>query len=120
MIYRIAADFVVVIHLAFILFAVAGGLLVLRWRRLLLVHIPAFGWAILISFAGWVCPLTPLENWLRQQGGEAGYNTSFIEHYLLPLIYPTALTRGLQIFLGLFVLIVNLSIYSWLIFRRQR
>ena len=120
MIYRIAADIVVAIHFAFILFVVAGGLLVWRWKRLGLLHVPAFVWGILISFFGWVCPLTPLENGLRLRGGEAGYTTGFIEHYLLPLIYPTALTRSLQIILGLFVLFVNLGLYGWLIFRRRR
>lgn len=120
MLYRIAADFVVALHFAFIVFAVAGGFLVIWRKRWALLHVPAFSWAVLISFAGWVCPLTPLENWLRQRGGEAGYETSFIEHYLLPIIYPGELTRGIQIFLGLFVLILNVSIYSWVIFRRRR
>jgi hypothetical protein len=111
MIYRALADFVVALHLAFILFAAAGGLLVFRWRRVAWFHIPAALWAALIEFTGWECPLTPLENWLRRLGGEAGYQTSFIERYLLPVVYPAATSRNLHIFLGLMVLGVNLVIY---------
>lgn len=113
MIYRLTADFVVLIHLAFILFAALGGLLVLKYRRCALIHLPALVWAVLISFAGWICPLTPLENWLRERGGVLGYETSFIEHYILPVIYPGELTRRMQIFLGLLVLIINLGIYGY-------
>ena len=113
MIYRLTADFVVLIHLAFILFAAFGGLLVLKYHRCSLIHIPALVWAVLISFAGWVCPLTPLENWLRERGGLLGYETSFIEHYILPVIYPGELTRSMQIFFGLLVLVINLVIYGY-------
>ena len=113
MVYRLAADFIVVLHLAFILFAVFGGFLVLKYHRCVLLHIPALIWAVLISLLGWVCPLTPLENWLRERGGILGYDTSFIEHYILPIIYPGELTRGIQIFLGLLVLALNLSIYRY-------
>ena len=112
MIYRLTADFVVLIHLAFILFAALGGLLVLKYSRCAIVHLPALIWAVLISLAGWVCPLTPLENWLRERGGLFGYNTSFIEHYILPVIYPGELTRRMQIFMGLLVLFINLGIYG--------
>ena len=111
MIYRLTADLVVLIHLAFILFAALGGLLVLKYRRCALLHLPALVWAVLISLANWVCVLTPLENWLRERGGVLGYDTSFIEHYILPIIYPGELTRGMQIFLGLLVLSINLGIY---------
>ena len=97
MIYRLTADLVVLIHLAFILFASLGGLLVLKYRRAALLHLPALIWAVLISLFGWVCPLTPLENWLRKSGGLLGYDTSFIEHYILPVIYPGELTRKIQI-----------------------
>ena len=117
MIYRLTADFVVLIHLAFILFAVLGGLLVLRYRRWALLHLPALIWAVLISLVGWVCPLTPLENWLRERAGVLGYDTSFIEHYLLPVIYPGELTRRIQIFLGLLVLGINLGIYGLIAYR---
>src|SRR5215475_437645 len=117
MIYRALADFVVLVHMAFVLFAALGGVLAFKWRRVAWFHIPAALWGALIEFAGWVCPLTPLENWLRRRGGEAGYQTGFLEHYLLPLIYPAQLSRGLQVVLGLLVLGVNLVIY-WRIWRR--
>jgi len=111
MIYRALADIVVALHLAFIVFAAMGGILVFRWRRVAWFHAPAAMWAALIEFAGWECPLTPLENWFRRLGGEAGYQTSFIDRYLLPIIYPATPSRGLHIFLGLLVLAVNLAIY---------
>lgn len=117
MIYRGLADFVVLVHLAFVLFATLGGFLVFKWRRVAWFHIPAALWAALIEFVGWDCPLTPLENWLRRQGGEIGYQTGFIERYLLPVIYPAALSRGLHVVLGLLVLGANLAIY-WRLWRR--
>jgi hypothetical protein len=118
MIYRALADIVVALHLAFVLFVALGGFLALKWPRAAWFHIPAALWGALIEFAGWECPLTPLENWLRRLGGEAGYQTSFIERYLLPVIYPAAVTRSLHIALGFLVLGVNLAIY-WMIWRRQ-
>jgi hypothetical protein len=117
MLYRVFADLVIVVHLAFVLFAVLGGLLVLRWKRCAWLHVPAVLWAALIEFAGWVCPLTPLENWLRVRGGAIVYRSSFVEHYILPLLYPAVLTRRLQIVLGLFVLGINLGIYGWVLYR---
>ena len=117
MLYRIFADIVIVIHLAFVLFAVFGGLLVLRWKRWACLHVPTVLWAALIEFAGWACPLTPLENWLRERGGAIVYRSGFVEHYILPLLYPAVLTRRLQIVLGLFVLGINLGIYGWVLFR---
>ncbi|MFQ5582214.1 MAG: DUF2784 domain-containing protein [Mariprofundaceae bacterium] len=120
MLYRIAADMTVVLHFAFVLFAVLGGLLVLKWWHCIWLHVPTFIWAALVMFTGWICPLTPLEIWLRQQGGEASYHSSFIEHYILPVLYPTALTRELQVFLGIMVLIVNLGVYSWLWLRHKK
>jgi hypothetical protein len=104
--------------MAFVLFAVLGGFLAFKWRRAIWFHIPAAIWAALIEFAGWECPLTPLENWLRRMGGEAGYQTSFIERYLIPVIYPASFTRSLHIVLGILVLGVNLTIY-WMVWRRS-
>jgi Protein of Unknown function (DUF2784) len=118
MIYRALADIVVALHLAFVLFVALGGFLALKWRSAAWFHIPAALWGALIEFAGWECPLTPLENWLRRLGGEAGYQTSFIERYLLPVIYPGSVTRSLHIALGFLVLVINLAIY-WMIWRRQ-
>jgi hypothetical protein len=111
MIYRALADLVVLLHMAFVLFAAFGSVLAFKWRGVAWFHIPAALWAALIEFTGWVCPLTPLENWLRRRGGEAGYQTGFIEHYLLPLIYPAPFSRGLHVVLGLLVVSVNLAIY---------
>ena len=119
MIYEIFADAVVVAHLCFILFAVLGGLLVWRWKRLAWIHVPTFFWAMLIEWLGRLCPLTPLENLLRQRGGASGYETSFIAHYILPIIYPPGLTRPVQLILGFLVLAINCGIYGW-IFRQKR
>lgn len=118
--YSLLADLVLVVHLAFILFAVLGGLLVLRRRWVVVPHLVAVVWAALIEFAGWICPLTPLENWLRRKAGASGYEGGFIEHYLLPMIYPGGLTREVQIALGVLVLAVNLGIYAWVVHRMRR
>ncbi|MBZ0072603.1 MAG: DUF2784 domain-containing protein [Thiohalobacteraceae bacterium] len=112
----IVADLLVLLHLAFILFVLLGGLLVLRWRRLLWLHLPVVAWGAAIEFVGWVCPLTPLENRLRAAAGDAGYGGGFIEHYLIPLIYPADLTRELQWLLGAVVLVVNAVVY-WRVLR---
>lgn len=110
--HEIAADLVVLLHFAFILFVVLGGFFALKWRRLGWLHVPAAIWGALIEFTGWVCPLTPLENLLRQASGKPGYPSGFTEHYILPLIYPVDLTRELQLFLGLGVVILNVAVYS--------
>jgi len=115
----VIADLVVAIHFTFVLFVVLGGLLVLRWPRLAYLHLPAATWGVLIEFAGWVCPLTPLEQSLRLKAGEQGYSGSFIEHYVLPLLYPSALTRTIQVVLGIIVIAVNLGIYGYLLRRRR-
>ncbi len=109
------ADGVVLLHAAFVLFAVGGGVAVLRWRRLAWLHVPAVLWAALVELAGWVCPLTPLENHLRGQAGGSAYGQGFIEHYMLPVLYPAQLTRELQLGLGLGVLVLNLGVYAWLL-----
>jgi hypothetical protein len=117
--YRILGDVIVVVHLIYVLFAVLGGLLVLRWKRIAWIHAPSALWAVLVEFTGGVCPLTPLENLLRSMGGDPVYRTGFIEHYILPLLYPVMLTRRLQLTLGFFLLIFNLWIYG-LAFRGSR
>jgi len=116
--YRALADLVVVVHLAFVGFVVFGGLLVLRRPRLAWVHLPAAVWGVMIEFAGWMCPLTPLENAFRLRGGESGYSGGFVEHYLLPVLYPSGLTRGVQLVLGSLVIAVNLLVYGALLRRR--
>ncbi len=120
MVYKVLADLVVLIHLAFILFAVLGGILTIWWRRMIWVHVPVVVWAVAIVFAGWICPLTPLENWLRNHGGGTAYASGFVEHYLLPILYPTGLTRGVQFALGVFVVAVNLGIYWYIFHSRYR
>ncbi len=114
------ADLTLLIHLAFIFFIVLGGLLVARWPRLLWAHIPAAVWGVLIELAGWTCPLTPLENWLRRRAGQRGYETSFVEHYLLPVIYPEALTRNVQFVLAVLVLVANVALYAIVVRRYVR
>ncbi|MGD8726500.1 MAG: DUF2784 domain-containing protein [Gemmatimonadales bacterium] len=111
MLYRLAADAVVVLHLLFIVLVVVGGFLAWRWRWLPWIHLPAAFWGMMIEVAGWICPLTPLENALRARAGQAGYEGGFIEHYVLPVIYPGNLTRTIQIGLGLLVLLVNVVAY---------
>jgi hypothetical protein len=117
MVYHALANLVLIAHLAFVLFVVLGGFLVLKWRSLAWVHVPACLWGALVELAGWVCPLTPLENWLREKGGGLVYQADFIEHYILPLLYPATLTRSLQIFLGFLVLSVNLGLYGWILWQ---
>jgi Protein of Unknown function (DUF2784) len=118
--YSLLADAVVVLHFGFVVFVVAGGLLGLRWPRALWLHLPAAVWGALIEFAGWICPLTPLENSLRRRGGEAGYPGGFIENYLTPVLYPAGLTARSQVVLGLLVVIVNAVVYAVVIRRRRR
>jgi len=107
-------------HFAFVLFVVGGGLLVLRWRRVAWIHLPCVLWGAVIELAGWICPLTPLENRLRYAAGGAGYAGGFVEHYLMPVLYPTQLTRPIQVALGVSVLVLNCAVYSWVLWRRQR
>ncbi|MBA3521561.1 MAG: DUF2784 domain-containing protein [Gemmatimonadales bacterium] len=118
--YRILADLVVGLHFAFVVLVAIGGLLVLRWPWLAGLHLPAAAWGALIEFAGWICPLTPLENWLRRRGDGAGYQGGFIEHYILPVLYPPGLTRELQVGLGTAVLLANLVIYLYVARRLSR
>ena len=119
MIYRALADLVVVLHLAFIVFVVAGGLLALRWRWAPLVHLPAALWGIFVEASGGVCPLTPLENALRRGAGAWGYSDGFVEHYLIPAIYPANLSHPVQLVLAGLVLLINALVYS-VAWRRHR
>lgn len=112
--YSILADLVVILHGLFVIFVLLGGLLVLKWPQAIWLHLLAVVWGMLVEFTGWLCPLTPLENWLRQQAGEAGYEGDFLQRYLLALLYPDGLTRETQITLGAIVLLVNALVYGWL------
>ncbi len=120
MVYHGLATLVVVVHALFVAFVLLGGLLVLRRPRLAWLHLPAAGWGVLIEFAGWVCPLTPLEIALRRRAGQAGYEGGFIEHYVTALLYPEGLSRGHQVALGALALAVNLLVYWRLAARRRR
>ena len=111
------ADLIVAIHFSFILFVIFGGFLVLKWRKLIWLHLPAAMWGALIEFAGWICPLTSLETQLRSASG-GGYASGFIEHYIIPIIYPSALTREIQMSLGLAVILLNLFVYRKLFLKR--
>ena len=113
MFFRLLADLVVLTHLAFIVFVVGGGLIALRWRWVPWVQVPAALWGAVIEVGGWICPLTPLEIGLRERAGEAGYAGGFVEHYVLPVVYPGSLTRGVQIALAVILVIANGLIYLW-------
>ena len=112
--YSWLADLVLCIHVGFVFFVIFGGLLVLKWRWIAWLHLPAAVWGAVVEFTGWICPLTPLENWLREQGGEASYRSDFIAQYLLPVLYPVDLTRDLQLLLGTGVVVLNAAVYWWL------
>lgn len=116
----LAADLVASLHFAFVVFVVLGGLLVLRWPRLAWLHLPAVAWGASIELLGWICPLTPLENRLRHEAGLAGYEGGFVEHYLLPMLYPASLSRSVQVILGLSVLLINAVVYGSILRRRFR
>ena len=118
-VYRWLADVVVVVHALFVVFALLGGLLVLRRPWVAWLHLPAAAWAVLIEYAGWICPLTPLENALRARAGAATYSDGFISHYVLRALYPAGLTREIQWVLGGIVLAVNVLIYA-IVLRRRR
>jgi len=115
--FSLLADIIVVIHFLFILFVIFGGLLVLHHRRWSWIHIPAAAWGALVEFTGWICPLTPLENWLRIQCDGPAYTSDFIERYLVSIIYPSSLTGSQQLFLGLGVILINGAIYGWIVLR---
>lgn len=119
MYFRSAADGVLVLHLAFILFALFGGALAGRWRWMPLVHLPAAAWAFFVELTGRICPLTYVENDLRIRAGQSGYTTSFVEHYLLDVIYPSGLTRDVQFVLAATVVVVNIAIYIWIFLHRR-
>ncbi len=121
MLYRLLADAVVVFHALFIVFTVLGGLLALRWPKLALLHIPAAAWGVIVQVVvGGRCPLTPLEWYFRERGGEAGYGESFIDHYLTSLIYVDDPPAWLHMSLGVFVLAINATVYGILIARWRR
>jgi hypothetical protein len=120
MIDKLLADLVVTFHVTFVVFVVTGGLLVLRWPRLAWLHVPCALWGAWVELSGWICPLTPLEISLRVAAGEAGYRGGFLEHYVIPVLYPAGLTRGIQVGLGIAVLMVNAAAYAAVARRMRR
>lgn len=116
---RLAADLVVALHGAFVLFVVSGGLLALRWPRAVWVHVPAAAWGAAIELGGWICPLTPLENHFRALAYEPGYSGDFVARYIFPVLYPEGLTRGIQVAFGTAVVVLNAIIYT-AVWRQQR
>lgn len=119
MLYRILADLVLTVHLSFIIFVIIGGFLLLKNKKWMIIHLPAIIWAIILEIKGWICPLTPIENWFRGKGGQEIYKQSFIEHYLIPIIYPDKLTRRFQITLVCSIIIINVALYLW-VYRKTR
>jgi hypothetical protein len=120
MYYRLFAELVVVIHFAFVAFVVLGGFLILWWRKVIWLHVPAVLWSAWIELSGGICPLTPLENWFWIQGGQASYPDDFVGNYILPLIYPEGLSGKIQVLLAVIVIFVNVMIYIYIFIVRGR
>jgi hypothetical protein len=118
--YRVLADLVLIVHTAFVAFTILGALLAVRWRWIPWLHVPAVCWGAVVEFTGWVCPLTPLENSLRSAGGSAGYSGAFTEHYVVPILYSTTLTRNDQIEFGAALLLLNFAMYGFVLHRSRR
>lgn len=117
--YILLADAVALVHFLFVLFVTIGSLLALRWPRAAWFHAPALIWGLIVECAGTMCPLTPLESRLRVLGGDAGYSDDFVSHWLLPVLYPASLTRGLQMTLGGALLLLNVCLYAWILTKRR-
>ena len=113
--YSLLADLVIILHFLFVIFAVIGALLAFKWRKIIWIHIPVVIWAAYIEFSNQICPLTPLEKSLRMKGGESSYTGGFIEHYIIPVLYPPGLTSEIQLLLGCLVLIINIVIYWYVV-----
>jgi hypothetical protein len=119
MLAHVAAELIVLLHFAFIVFVLFGAGLTVRWKWIAWLHVPAFLWGAAIEFLGAVCPLTPLEQRLRVAAGESGYTGGFVEHYIVPLIYPAGLNAAIQVWLGVGVVVLNAAIYAWVLFVRR-
>ncbi|MCU7939960.1 MAG: DUF2784 domain-containing protein [gamma proteobacterium symbiont of Bathyaustriella thionipta] len=119
MLYSLGADLLLVVHLLFICFVIFGGFMLLKWRWLIFVHFPSVVWGVLLEFNRWICPLTPLEQMLRKMGEQESYTGGFIQHYLLPVIYPSTLNENIQIVLGVLLILINVVIYLWVILKHH-
>ena len=120
MIDRVLADAVVAAHALFVVFVLLGGALVLRWPRIAILHLPAAAWGAWVEFTGTICPLTPLENHWRRAAGEAGYQGGFVEHYVVPALYPEGLTPRTQVAFGIVVVALNAAVYALALCRARR
>ena len=118
--FGIFADIVVLIHLGFVIFAVLGGVLIIWWRWITWLHVPAFLWAVWIETTGGICPLTHLEHWLRLKEGQGGYRGDFVSNYIMPILYPTGLTRNVQFILAIAIIVINIAIYGTILYGRCR
>ncbi len=118
--YHALANFVLVVHFVFIIFVVAGGFLALRWRWAPLLHLPAVVWGVSVELSGGVCPLTPVENALRRAAGVSEYAGGFLEQYLVPVIYPSNLSRSLQVVLAALAVLSNTLVYAFVFWRRRQ
>ena len=119
MLYRLSADAVLLLHLTFIAFVLLGAALAARWRWVIFAHLPAAAWGFFVELSGHICPLTVVENLLRVKAGQSGYAGGFVEHYILPIIYPAGLSRDIQLVLAGVVVMVNVAIYGWLFIARR-
>lgn len=119
MVYRLLADLILILHFCFVLFAIFGGLLVLRWRWVWKLHLPALGWSFLVQYFVWICPLTNWENYFRRLGGEAGYESGFVEYFISAILYPGIITPQTHLLLAIALITFNLLVYAFL-FRRMR
>ena len=119
MLHRLLAELALILHFLFILFVIFGGLFVFKWNRIIWLHVPCAIWGALLEVYRWICPLTYLENYFRNHAEISGYSGGFIEHYLLPVIYPAGLTENARIILAIIVIVINLVIYGYFGWRRS-
>jgi hypothetical protein len=119
MIFRLTADFLLLVHFLFVIFTLLGGLLLVRYPNLWWMHLSALSWGILVQLANWICPLTYVENYFRLQAGEQGYTAGFLEHFILKILYPENLTLELRYLLGISLILTNVAIYSYLILNKR-
>jgi len=118
--YLLLADFVVIIHFLFITVVVFGGLLAIKWRKMIRIHLPFLIWGIFIELSGWICPLTPLEIWLRRQAEVDIYQGGFISYYLVPIIYPSGLTTNIQWLIAAGLIFLNVFVYAYIFWLRPK
>ena len=113
--YEIAADLILIIHFTFVLFVVFGALLIFVSIKIVFIHIPAVIWGSYIELTNSICPLTYLENWFLHKANLTTYSEGFIQNYLVPIVYPMNLTKDLQIYLGIALIVLNIIVYVLII-----